>query len=146
MRSAVIALLMLLSLVTKGQVRTIEGKVVGEYDFEPLSGVTIQTVDKVQLGITDINGRFKVELPVAADQLLLQALKMESALVTLKADCSKLEIIMLADGPHDFMTLSRENNERYKRFKALSKKHKLAYTKAAFTSDRPCVIYTFQEH
>jgi len=146
MKSTLVILLTLLSFHVKGQTKIFEGKVVDEFDLEPLPLVVVQTPDGVQLDTTDINGFFKIEVPVATNQLRLRAVSMEPTSIRLAPDCGKLEIIMMSDGTYDFMALHRVNYKRYKRFRKLPEKHKQAYTKGAFTSERPCIIYTFQKY
>ena len=51
-----------------GQTRTIIGRVITE-DLEPLVMVHIQTSDTVLLGKTDIDGRFKINIPQETDKL-----------------------------------------------------------------------------
>lgn len=146
MKSVLIMLLTLCCFHVKGQTKIFEGKIVDEFDLKPVPGAIIQNSDGVQLGNTDLDGHFKIELAAATNQLLLGMVGFEPTLVKLPSNCGRLEVIMMFDGHYDFMTLRRVNRKRYKRFKKLPEKHKQAYTKGTFTSDTPCIIYTFRKY
>ena len=135
-----------ISFLTNGQVRTITGKVVSEFDFQPIAEVKIQNIDTSQLGTTDLTGSFKIELPIGVDYLLLSSLSMEWTLIKVPANCNTLEVIMIVDGTYDFMTTRKVNRKRYKIFKDLPKKHQQAYSKGIFTSIAPCLTYIFQKY
>ncbi len=132
--------------LANGQLRLITGKVVDEFQFEPIPAVEIQTLDTVRLGNTDIKGNFKIGLPVGTDQLLLSFIGMEWTSIRIPANCNNLEIIMLFDGTYCFMTPRRVIRKRYRIFKNLSKKHYQAHSQGIFTSIVPCVTYIFRKY
>ncbi|MDJ1501259.1 hypothetical protein [Xanthocytophaga agilis] len=139
-------LVLFITCLSYGQVRTVTGKIVGEDELTPLINVSIRSIDTIQLGVTDINGNFTVELPAGTNQLLLSALAMEWTLIKILPSCTNLEIIMLIDGHHDFMTLRKENRIRHRYFKNREKLHLAAYQKRIFTADSPCFTYIFQKY
>jgi hypothetical protein len=122
----------------------VTGKVVDEFDLLPMPGVRILSPDTLELGLTDSNGNFKVELPQEAYTLLLSSVGMEWTSIEFSTNCNKLEIIMLSDVIYDFTTVQSINKRRNKRFKNLAVKHKKAFTNGVFTSTRPCNTYTFE--
>jgi hypothetical protein len=132
--------------VSNGQVRTIKGKVVDQFRFEPILEVRIQDRDTVRLGTTDINGNFEIELSSGTDELLLSSIGMEWTSIKLPANCNNLEIIMMTDGTYDFMTIRKVNRKRYRMFMDLLNKHRQAYEKGAFTSNAPCFTYIFHKY
>ncbi|MTI24295.1 hypothetical protein E1163_04990 [Fulvivirga kasyanovii] len=141
-----LTLFLLISFLCKGQVRTITGKIVDEFEFEPIPEVRIHNGDTVRLGTTDRNGNFEIELLSGVDELLLSFIGMEWTLIKVPANCNDLEIIMIADGTYDFMTIRKVNRKRYRIFKDLNNKHLQAYEKGIFTSNAPCFTYIFHKY
>lgn len=127
-------------------VRTITGKVVDEFNFAAIPDIKIQNSDTVQLGTTDINGNFKIELPFQAHELLLSSLGMEWTSIKVPANCNNLEIIMREEVIYDYISMRKVNRKRYKLFKELADKHRQAFAKGVFTSKTPCLTYVFHKH
>lgn len=136
----------LIPFLSNGQVRTITGKVVDEFNFAAIPGIKIQNRDTVQLGITDINGNFIIELPFGTDELLLSSLGMEWTSIKVPPNCDNLEVIMRADVIYDYITMRKINRKRYRLFKELPDKHRQAYEKGIFTSKSPCLTYIFHKY
>ncbi|WP_409014281.1 carboxypeptidase-like regulatory domain-containing protein [Dyadobacter sp. NIV53] len=143
MRLLILLSLCFISLFVSAQ-RIVTGKVVDEFELLPMPGVRILSRDTLELGTTDLNGDFKVELPQETHALLVSSVGMEWASIKVPANCNRLEIIMLADVIYDFVTVRSINRRRYKRFKSLIVKHKKAFAKGFFTSTSPCSTYTFE--
>ena len=143
---ALLLVTLLISFPSNGQTRTIIGRVLDEDDLKPMPGVLIQTSDTLRLGMTDTKGNFKIDLPYGSDELRFSFIGMELTFIKAPINCSNLEIIMMLDAIYDFVTIDYENRKRYKRFKSLKKKHRLAHEKGTFTSDSPCFTYVFREH
>jgi len=101
-----IATLLLFDTTLCGQTRLIQGRVISQ-DLEPLPDVHIQNKDTVLFGKTDINGRFKIEIPQQTQTLILSWIGFERTNIELKSDCDTLEIIMLYAGTYDFMSPKR---------------------------------------
>jgi len=146
MRILILLTVYLTPLLSSGQTRTIIGKVVAEYEMTIVPGVKIQNPDTVQLGTTDMNGEFKIELPIGTDQLLISFIGMEWTSVKVPTDCNNLELIIMADVIYDFVTMQTVNRRRYKRYKNIIKTHKEAFDKGLFKSKEPCVTYIFSKH
>ena len=133
---------LLLTLTTFGQSRPIKGKVIGE-NLEVISQVTIQDSNTVLLGMTDIDGKFKIEIPVNITTLFIGRFGYEWALITLPTNCDHLDIILMARSSFDFITVRKVNRLRLERFKKLSDLHLTAYKKGIFLADKTCYKQTF---
>jgi hypothetical protein len=125
-----------------GQTRVIEGLVISER-LEPLAFVHIQDKNSILLGKTDLNGRFKFEIPQQTETLFLSSASMERAIIKLKNDCDTFEIIMLLAGSYDFMSPKKIDKDRLKRFNKLSELHLTAYEKKLFSNKAICYINEF---
>lgn len=132
------------SVLSAQETSRITGRVISE-DFELLPGVKIHDKDTTLLGSTDLDGYFKMEVPIGTNQLLLGAIGMEWTSIKIENDCRNLEIIVMLHVIYDFISAKRENKKRQKRFKQLPKKHKEAYEKGIFKSSDLCVCYVFPE-
>ena len=145
MRPIFLLILLAISFSSSGQTRIITGKVIDEY-FDNLPGARIQSSDILQLGTTDINGEFKIEIPSETDSLFFGLIGMEWTPVKLKADCDRLEIIMMVDVLYHNTSTIKVDRLRKRRFDNLSKIHLTAFNKNRFFSDKPCHIRKFVEH
>lgn len=121
-----------------GQVRIIKGMVITE-DFERLPEVRIKINDSVVVGMTNMEGEFKIEIPARTKQLSLSYIGMEEAPIKLKDDCDILEVIMLYGGGCYFGCSSRKVARLEKKhFNELPGLFLKAYNKSLFTTKHPC--------
>ena len=134
------------SVLSSGQSRTVTGKVIGEYEDPPIPGVKIQSLDTVQLGTTDWEGNFKIEVPTGISALTFIFLGMESTSVTIPPNCSYLEVIMMTDVIYDYVTTATINRKRQRRFKNIKERHRQAFEKGIFTTEEPCVTYIYSKY
>lgn len=146
MRLLIILTIYLTPFLSTGQTRTITGKVIDEFEMTTVPQVRVLNRDTVQLGTTDINGNFKIELPAGTDQLLFSFIGFEWTIVHVPNNCDNLEIIMMLDGTYDFMTIRTVNRKRYKRFRKLNDRHQEAFEKGILKSNAPCVTYIFNKY
>jgi hypothetical protein len=135
-----------ISFLCNGQTRTLTGKILYEPDLVVMPEVKIQNRDKVVLGVTDVNGNFKFDIPAGTDELLLSYIGMELTNVKVPIDCSNLEVIMMVDVIYDYISVNKINKKRCKLFKKLPDRHRQAYQKGIFTSSTPCFKYVFQKY
>lgn len=144
MRLAIITILILLAInpILLGQYRTIHGRVIDE-DFETLPQVRIQTIDTIKIGETDIEGRFKINIPQKTDKLLISWIGMEWTIIQLKNNCDTIEIVLLCDAIYDFMSSRKIDRLRRKRFNKLPEIHKIAFQKGIFATNNPCFTRDF---
>lgn len=146
MRPLIILTIYLFPFLSTGQTRTITGTVIDEFEMKSVPLVRIQNRDTVQLGTTDMNGNFKIELPVGADQLIFSFIGFEWTTVQVPSNCNNLEIVMILSSTYDFMTIKTVNRKRYKRFRKLNDRHQEAFQKGVFKSVAPCVTYIFSKY
>ncbi len=138
-----IAILFLFDTTLCGQTRFIQGRVISQ-DLEPLADVHIQNKDTILLSKTDINGRFKIEIPKQTQTLILSWVGLERAIIKLKSDCDSLEIIMQYAGTYDFMSSKKIDKQRLKQFNKLPDLHLLAYNKGLFSNETICYSSEFE--
>ena len=126
-----------------GQTRTIIGRVISE-DFEPLPGLDIENSNNVLLGKTDMDGRFKFNIPTETDSLLFRYVGMEWTDIRLNKDCNIVEVAIMYDVLYDFITLKKVDRLRKKRFNKLKEIHSTAFEKGLFKMEKSCVIREFE--
>ncbi|TXE01839.1 carboxypeptidase-like regulatory domain-containing protein [Algoriphagus aquimarinus] len=146
MRLLILLTIYLIPFLSTGQTRTITGKVIDEFELTTIPQVRIQNRDTVQLGTTDMNGNFKIELPAGTEQLQFSFIGFELTTVQILNNCDNLEIIMMLASSYDFMTMKTVNRKRYKRFRKLNERHQEAFEKGVFKSRTPCVTYIFSKN
>ena len=138
-------LIMSVSCPVYSQNKMIKGIVVDECDFEPIIDVRIIVNDSNYVGVTDINGRFQIEIPLSVNEISFRALAMEDANLKLSENCDNIELIMIERAYYDFMSYRKINKERRKLYKQLPILHKKAYEKGIFKSPEPCCMQEFVE-
>ena len=138
-------LIMAVSCPVYSQNKMIKGIVVDECDFEPIIDVRIIVNDSNYVGVTDINGRFQIEIPLSVNEISFRALAMEDVNLKLSEKCDNIELIMIERAYYDFMSYRKINKERRKMYKGLPKLHKEAYEKGIFQTPEPCYTREFIE-
>jgi hypothetical protein len=122
--------------------KTLTGRILSD-DLAGYPRVDIRARDTTVLGTTDREGYFKLDVPTTTNTLLFTAVGMEWTAVSLSADCSTLEIILLSRPTYDFMSVRRVNRQRFKQFKHVPHLHQEAYEKGLFTPRSPCAAPIF---
>jgi hypothetical protein len=125
-----------------GQTITISGKIIAE-DLTPIPQVGIQNSDKFLLGTTDLNGRFKIEIPANTKSLFFSSIGFEWTSINLTDSCNQLDIILLYNVIYDFKTLKKVDKLRKKRFDKLPILHLEGYQKGIFSTEKSCYIQNF---
>lgn len=125
------------------QSKTIKGRVIAE-DFETLPGVSIMINDTVEVGKTDLDGFFQLDIPISKKEVLFDFVGMESVTINLEDNCDNLEVIMMPLYSYDFITPKQAEKKRKKRYKKLDKVHKQAFEKGLFETDCPCYRREFE--
>ena len=125
------------------QSKTIRGRVIAE-DFETLPGVSIMIDDTVELGVTDFDGFFEVEIPLSKKNLSFDFIGMESVTIDLVGSCTNLEVTMMYLYSYDFVSLKRAESKRKRRYKKIPQIHKKAFERGIFESDCSCYKRDFQ--
>lgn len=125
------------------QSKIIKGRVIAE-DFETLPRVSIMINDTVEIGRTDIEGFFRLDIPASEKQILFDFVGMESVSIELKHDCDSIEVVMMYLYSYDFMSLKRAERKRKKRYKKLHYIHQQAFEKGIFNTDCACYKREFE--
>lgn len=125
-----------------GQTRVVYGKILDDY-LEIVGFARIQSSDSTILTKTDLQGKFKIEIPLEETKLIISGLGYEWATIELPKDCENLEIILLLSGIYDFMSFRKINRLRKKRFKELTYIRSEAYNKGIFSNMEPCYKQEF---
>ena len=125
-----------------GQRKVITGRVIDE-DFETIPEAMIQDSDTVLIGKTDLDGYLKIEIPTVTDTLFFRFIALEWKTIKLNPNCDTIDVIMMYDAIYDFMTASRIDRLRKKRFARLAELHQVAYEKGLFTTKHPCYEQSF---
>jgi hypothetical protein len=107
-------------------------------DLEPLPGLYIENSEYVLLGKTEMDGRFKISIPQETDSLLFRYVGMEWTGIRLKKDCDNVEVVIMYDAIYDFMTSSKIDRLRKKRFDNLPKLHSNAVENGLFKNNNTC--------
>lgn len=112
-------------------------------DLATVPFALIMINDTVEVGKTDLDVFFQIDMPVSVNNVLFRYIGMEPAQIVLVDNCNEVEIIMMLSGTYDFMTLKKVDRLRMKRFKKLPELHKEAFAKGIFKTDRACYTQTF---
>ncbi len=111
--------------------------------MEILPYVSIVINDTVEVGKTDINGFFQIDMPISEKKMLFRYVGLEPTTIELVDKCDELEVIMMLNSTYDFMTLKKVDRLRMKRFKKLPELHKEAFEKGIFKTDKACYTQEF---
>ncbi|KGO85953.1 carboxypeptidase-like regulatory domain-containing protein [Flavobacterium suncheonense] len=128
-------------LSTYGQ-KIVNGKIIDE-NIEFLAGARVYTNDTIELGKTDFNGNFKINLPEGNNKITFRGLGYDSAIIDISKNCDYLEVILLQDGTYDFMSAKKIDRLRKRRFEKLSELHLIAFQKGLFKEKKPCFNQEF---
>jgi hypothetical protein len=122
--------------------KPLTGRILGD-DLQGVPMAQICAQDTTVIGTADMDGYFKLDVPVNTNTLLFRAVGAEWATVNLGGDCLNLEVILLYASTYDFMSVRRVNRQEFNRFKHLPQLHQEAYEKGLFKSRTPCASPTF---
>ncbi len=125
------------------QNKTIKGRVISEF-FETMPGVSIMINDTVEVGRTDLNGFFQIDIPVSEEKILFGSVGLDPTTIELVDKCDKIEVVMMLSGSYDFITLKRAERKRKKRYKKLPEIHKQAFEKGIFETEYACYKREFE--
>lgn len=137
-----LALVLCLGTARAQPTKTLTGRLLDDR-LEGVPRANICAQDTTAIGTTDMEGYFKLDVPVTTNTLIFTSVGMELTTVNLSADCSNLEVILLLASTYDFMSVRRVNRQEFKRFKHLPQLHQEAYEKGLFKSRAPCASPIF---
>lgn len=125
------------------QNKTIKGRLIAE-DFHILAGVSIMINDTIKVGNTDVNGFFKVEIPICEKKLSFDFVGLEPTTIELTNNCDNIEVVIMYIFTYDFISLRRAERKRKKRYKKLPEIHKQAFEKGIFETEQACYNREFE--
>ncbi len=125
------------------QNKTIKGRVISEF-FETMPGVSIMINDTVEVGRTDLNGFFQIDIPVSEKKILFGSVGLDPTTIELVDKCDKIEVVMMLSSTYDFITLKRAERKSKKRYKKLPEIHKQAFEKGIFETEYACYNREFE--
>lgn len=138
----ILCILVNISTCVYSQNRTIKGRVI-DNDFGTLPYLSIVINDTLEVGKTDLNGFFQVNIPISIKKVSLSYVGFESALIDFGDRCDEIEVVMILSSSYDFMSLKKIDRLRMKEFKKLPELHKEAYNKGLFKTDVACYKQEF---
>ena len=124
------------------QNKTIKGRVITD-QFETMSFVSIMINDTVEVGRTDLNSFFQIDISVSVNKILFRSVGLEPAIIELADTCNEVEVVMMLSSTYDFKTPKKVDRLRKKRFKKLPELHKKAFEKGIFKTDNACYTQEF---
>ena len=125
--------------------RTLSGRVIGE-DLETPFEIKIFNQDTTEIGKTDLNGYFKIELTKETENLIFAGLGYEWSTISIPENCNYLEIILLFEYTYDFMSSNKIDRLRKKRFEKLPDLRKQAFQDGLFMENKKCFIQQFEPY
>ena len=127
------------------QNRIINGRVIAD-DLDILPGVTVIVNDTTEVGRTDLNGFFQVNIPADQEQLLFTGIGLDQMTIHLEEGCDRIEVVMMISASYDFITLKQADRKRKKEFKKLHEVHKKAFEKGIFETASACYTRKFEPY
>ena len=127
------------------QNKTIKGRTITD-QFETMSFVSIMINDTIEVGRTDLNGFFQIDIPVSEKKILFRSVGLEPAIIELVDTCNEVEVVMMLSSTYDFKTPKKVDRLRKKRFNKLPELHKEAFAKGIFKTDKACYTQEFIPH
>lgn len=143
MKQVLILILLLNSLLTNGQTRTITGRVLFD-DLNPGYEAKIWINDTLKLGTSGLNGDFIIELPTNIYTIEIGMIGMEIALIKIPSTCDRIEIIMMPSGTYHYKSHKKIDRQRKSLFDKVTGLHSVAFDKGLFTTPSPCYEREFE--
>jgi hypothetical protein len=132
-------LILLLSINASCQNKLINGRVIDEtLEFIPMA--IILNSENIEIGKTDLEGYFKIEIPIDEHQIKFYFIGFESSIIRLEKGCDYVEVIMLLSGTYDFKSLKKVDRIIKRKLKKLPRLHTLAYERGIFLTKKGCYI------
>jgi hypothetical protein len=144
MKKLVIALIVFIvsASCVYSQNNTLKGRVITDQG-ETMPGVSILINDTVEVGKTDLNGFFQIDVSNSAKKLLFVDIGLDPTPIVLFENCDEVEVVMMLTGTFDFISLKKADRLRMKRFKELPEIHKVAFTQGIFKTEKACYTQEF---
>ena len=113
-------------------------------DFETVPLASIMINDTIEVGRTDLNGFFQIDIPVSEKKILFMFVGLDPTTIELVDKCDKIEVVMMLSSSYDFITLKQADRKREKRYKKLPEIHKQAFEKGIFETEYACYNREFE--
>jgi len=127
----------------QSQTKVISGMVLQEDLFEPLPYISITINDTIEIGKTNENGFYNINISDTTKHIQFHGGFLETAKVILVDNCNIVDVVIMYEMIYDFMSNRKVDRDRMKRFKQLPKLHKQAYEKGIFKTEQPCYTREF---
>lgn len=124
------------------QNKTIKGSVITD-DFQTIPLATIKINDTLEIGKTDMEGYFQINIPISVRKLSFRYIGLEPTIIELTDTCDDVEVIMMSSSIYCFMTLKKIDRLRMKEFRKLPELHKIAFEKGLFKTNVACYKQVF---
>lgn len=124
------------------QNKTIKGRVIDD-NLETLPYVSILINDTVEVGRTDLNGFFQIDIPISEKKISFMFVGVDPTTIKLVDKCDEVEVVMMLSSTYDFITLKKVDRLRMKRFQKLPELHKEAFEKGIFKTENACYTQEF---
>jgi hypothetical protein len=125
------------------QNKTISGRVISEF-LETMPLVSIRINDTIEVGTTDIDGFFQIDIPISEKKILFMGLGLYPVTIELVEKCNRIEVVIMLSSTYDFITLRRADRKRKKRYKKFPEIHRQAFEKGLFETEYACYNREFE--
>jgi hypothetical protein len=125
------------------QNKKIKGRVIDDH-LETLPYMSIVSNDTVEVGRTDLNGFFQIDIPISSKKISFSYIGVDPVTIELVDKCNEIDVVMILSCTCDFMTLKKVDRLRMKRFKKLPELHKEAFEKGIFETEYACYNREFK--
>lgn len=122
--------------------RTIKGRIIDEY-IEPLPVTGVYDHDTIQLGKTDLDGYFEINVPKGTNKLIFGGIGYEWAIISIPENCDYAEVILLQDALYHYKSHRKIDRLRKRRFAKIPTIHQEAFNKGIFKDEKPCFTQEF---
>ena len=125
------------------QKKTVQGRVITD-QFDIALGVSIMINDTVKVGVTDMDGYFKLDIPKGNKKITFKDIGLYPTTIELEDRCNKLEVIVITSGARKSISLKRADRQLKRRFKKLPEIHRQAFKKKLFETKYACYEREFK--
>jgi len=132
-----IILILFLNLSSFSQTKILTGIVIID-DLSTVPFALIQVPGSDFKTETDINGKFKIEVPIKTDSLIISQLNFERKYIILNDSCNNLEVTLMYYGTYHFANQVHFKRYRKKRLEKMYNIHKNAFKNGLFLNEKPC--------
>lgn len=122
--------------------RTIKGRIIDE-NIESLPDAGVYDHDTIQLGKTDLEGYFEINIPEGTNNLIFGGIGYEWAMVLIPDSCDYSEVILLHEGTYHYKSHRKIDRLRRRRFENIPIIHQEAFEKGIFKDINPCFTREF---